>query len=422
MSDKIQAIRGMKDILPNQSPTWLALEKTITQLVLGYGYAQIRTPLVEKTEVFHRAIGKATDIVEKEMYAWQDNNGDKISLRPEGTASTVRLMIEHNLVREGAQKVWYLGAMFRRERPQKGRLRQFHQFGLETFGFDQPKVDAELIEISHQLWQKLGITARLEINSLGSIKARKAYKVILVEYFSDHKDELDNDSLKRLTSNPLRILDSKNPDLTSLIQQAPKITEHLDEESAQHFAQLQTYLKIMDIDFVVNPNLVRGLDYYNRTVFEWVSEELGAQGTICAGGRYDGLFEQMGGKATPAAGFAIGIERLILLLDEKNTSPESSIYLITSGDKAEIKAIKLAHKIRTALPHLRVYNNLASGSLRSQFKKANKLNADFAIILAEDEVKSNTFGLKPLKTQDEQSKQTEHSLIEFLLCHYNKSK
>lgn len=415
----IQAIRGMKDLLPEHSSKWLDLETKISTLLQSYGYDQVRMPLVEKTEVFHRAIGKVTDIVEKEMYSWQDNNGDNLSLRPEATASCVRLMIEHNLVRERAQKVWYIGAMFRRERPQKGRYRQFHQIGGEIFGLADAKVDAELIEITHQLWQALKLNVRLEINSLGSTQARLKYKTILVEYFSKHSDELDKDSLRRLKENPLRILDSKNPDLKTLIENAPKITQHLDEQSQQHFDQLQSYLTHLDIPYIINPNLVRGLDYYNQTVFEWISEDLGSQGTICAGGRYDGLFEQMGGKPTPAAGFAIGLERLILLLaDKMDFVQKKSIYLITQGDDAQQYSFTLANTLRQAIPELIVYNNCAVSSLKSQFKKADKLQVDFAVILAQDEMDQGLISLKSLKDSSGQTQKNQDDLIKFLKQYY----
>ena len=333
MSKKIQAVRGMNDLLPKDSNLWAFVERTIVDLFSSYGYKSIRTPLVEKTDTFCRAIGQATDIVEKEMYSWTESNGESLSLRPEGTAGCVRMMIEHNLPREGIQKIFYQGAMFRHERPQKGRYRQFHQVGLEVFGAQDAKVDAELMMITHSLWNKLGLkNVTLEINTLGSSEARASYRQILVDYFSKHKDQLDEDSLRRLETNPLRILDSKNKDMQSLINAAPKLMDHLDKDSAKHFEQFKNYLNCLDIDFVINTRLVRGLDYYNRTVFEWTTTDLGAQGTICAGGRYDGLVEKMGGKPTDAVGLAIGLERLILLLEEQNIKADNqplSIYMIT---------------------------------------------------------------------------------------------
>jgi histidyl-tRNA synthetase len=307
-------------------------------LFVSYGFKNIRTPVVEKTDTFHRAIGKATDIVEKEMYTWADSNGDLLSLRPENTAGVVRAMIEHNLPREGIQKVFYQGAMFRHERPQKGRYRQFHQVGAEVFGVDNAKIDAELIAMTQTLWQNLGLkNITLEINTLGSAAARANYRILLVDYFTQHKNQLDEDSTRRLETNPLRILDSKNEDLRNLIEAAPKLIDHLDEASAKHFEEFKAYLDCLNITYMINTRLVRGLDYYNRTVFEWTTTDLGAQGTICAGGRYDGLVEQMGGKPCPAVGFALGLERLILLLQEQGLSigtPPLSIYMVSLGDKA----------------------------------------------------------------------------------------
>jgi histidyl-tRNA synthetase len=362
--------------------------------------------VVEKTDTFCRAIGQATDIVEKEMYSWHETNGDSLSLRPEGTAGCVRMMIEHNLPREGIQKVFYQGAMFRHERPQKGRYRQFHQVGLEVFGAPNAKVDAELMMITHSLWQKLGLkNVTLEINTLGSSEARESYREILVEYFSAHKDQLDEDSLRRLETNPLRILDSKNKDMQALINHAPKLMEHLDEESAQHFDQFKDYLDILNIDFVINTRLVRGLDYYNRSVFEWTTTDLGAQGTICAGGRYDGLVEKMGGKPTPAVGLAIGLERLILLLEEQKiaiTNQQLAIYIITPNEQAQLKSMQIANTLHEAIAGAIIYNDITLGSFKSQFKKADKADADFALILGEEELNNNQVSIKPLKSQEQQ--------------------
>jgi len=406
MSKKIQAIRGMNDLLPKDSDLWAFVERTIADLFISYGYKNIRTPVVEKTDTFCRAIGQATDIVEKEMYSWHETNGDSLSLRPEGTAGCVRMMIEHNLPREGIQKVFYQGAMFRHERPQKGRYRQFHQVGLEVFGAPNAKVDAELIMITHSLWQKLGLkNVTLEINTLGSSEARESYREILVEYFSAHKDQLDEDSLRRLETNPLRILDSKNKDMQALINHAPKLMEHLDEESAQHFDQFKDYLDILNIDFVINTRLVRGLDYYNRSVFEWTTTDLGAQGTICAGGRYDGLVEKMGGKPTPAVGLAIGLERLILLLEEQKiaiTNQQLAIYIITPNEQAQLKSMQIANTLHEAIAGAIIYNDITLGSFKSQFKKADKADADFALILGEEELNNNQVSIKPLKSQEQQ--------------------
>jgi histidyl-tRNA synthetase len=406
MSKKIQAIRGMNDLLPKDSDLWVFVERTIADLFISYGYKNIRTPVVEKTDTFCRAIGQATDIVEKEMYSWHETNGDSLSLRPEGTAGCVRMMIEHNLPREGIQKVFYQGAMFRHERPQKGRYRQFHQVGLEVFGAPNAKVDAELMMITHSLWQKLGLkNVTLEINTLGSSEARESYREILVEYFSAHKDQLDEDSLRRLETNPLRILDSKNKDMQALINHAPKLMEHLDEESAQHFDQFKDYLDILNIDFVINTRLVRGLDYYNRSVFEWTTTDLGAQGTICAGGRYDGLVEKMGGKPTPAVGLAIGLERLILLLEEQKiaiTNQQLAIYIITPNEQAQLKSMQIANTLHEAIAGAIIYNDITLGSFKSQFKKADKADADFALILGEEELNNNQVSIKPLKSQEQQ--------------------
>ncbi len=406
MINKINAIRGMNDLLPNDSAVWLSLERTIFDLFTSYGFKNIRTPVVEKTDTFHRAIGKATDIVEKEMYTWADSNGDLLSLRPENTAGVVRCMIEHNLPREGIQKVFYQGAMFRHERPQKGRYRQFHQIGAEVFGADNAKIDAELIAITHSLWQKIGLkNVQLEINTLGSAEARANYRKVLVKYFTEHKNQLDGDSIRRLSTNPLRILDSKNEDLQALIESAPKLMSHLDAESAQHFDEFKAYLDCLDIPYIINTRLVRGLDYYNRTVFEWTTTDLGSQGTICAGGRYDGLVEQMGGKNCPAVGFALGLERLILLIQAQGLSigeRKKSIYMVALGYEAQRKSMQIAKQLHQALPQVILYNDIGMGSFKSQFKKANKVDADFAIILGEEEINNNQVAIKPLKGQGEQ--------------------
>ena len=418
MSKKIQAIRGMNDLLPKDSNLWLAMEGVINKLLISYGYKNIRTPIVEKTETFTRAIGAVTDIVEKEMYTWQDLGGDSLTLRPEGTAGCVRMMIEHNLPREGIQKVFYQGPMFRHERPQKGRYRQFHQVGVEIFGAIDAKIDAELIAMTAQLWQKLGLkNVTLEVNSLGSNEARKEYRVLLYNYFSGHKSELDKDSLRRLESNPLRILDSKNTDMAPLIDNAPKMIDHLDEDSAKHFAEFTNYLDCLGIDYTVNPRLVRGLDYYNRTVFEWVSNDLGAQGTICAGGRYDGLVEQMGGKPTPGIGFAMGLERLMLLISEQ---PESltkqmpSLYFVALGDEAQQVSMRICNDIHQELPEVIVLNDISMGSLKSQMKKADKSNSDFALILGKKEINNNQIIIKPLKGQGEQQLMSLEGIIAHL--------
>ena len=402
MSKKIQAIRGMNDLLPADSNIWSFLDSTISNLLLSYGYKYCRTPNIESTETFARAIGEVTDIVEKEMYTWKDNNGDSLTLRPEGTAGVVRMMIEHNLPREGIQKVFYNGPMFRHERPQKGRYRQFHQVGAEVFGVSDAKIDAELISITQILWKTLGIDAELEINSLGSAQSRASYREILSGYFNDNKDQLDEDSLRRLKTNPLRILDSKNKELENLISDAPKMIDHLDDDSNNHFNALKNYLESLDISYKVNPKLVRGLDYYNQTVFEWISNDLGAQGTICGGGRYDGLVEKMGGNATPAIGFAMGLERIALLIEDKSDqiiNKRPHLYFASIGDSANIESMNLSKKIIEALPHITITNDMSMGTLKNQMKKANKSEADFAMILGEQELSEGHISIKPLKGQ-----------------------
>ncbi|MDA8981199.1 histidine--tRNA ligase [Candidatus Thioglobus sp.] len=417
MSNKIQAIRGMNDLLPADSSLWSSLDETISNLLISYGYKYCRTPIVESTETFSRAIGEVTDIVEKEMYTWEDNNGNSLTLRPEGTASVVRMMIEHNLPREGIQKVFYNGPMFRHERPQKGRYRQFHQVGAEVFGASDAKIDAELISITDSLWKSLGINARLEINSLGSKESRSAYRNILTAFFNENISQLDEDSLRRLKTNPLRILDSKNKDLELLISNAPKMIDHLDDESKEHFTILKTYLDNLDIPYEVNQKLVRGLDYYNQTVFEWISNDLGSQGTICGGGRYDGLVEKMGGSPTPAIGFAMGLERIALLIQDKKSQiviKRCQLYFVTLGDKAQIESMKLSKKILQALPNITLSNDLSMGSLKSQLKKADKSNADFALILGEEELSNNQLSIKPLKGQGVQQSIKLEGIIQHL--------
>ena len=405
MSKKIQSIRGMNDLLPSESSLWSALDETINNLMVSYGYKYCSTPIVESTETFSRAIGEVTDIVEKEMYTWKDTSGDSLTLRPEGTAGVVRMMIEHNLPREGIQKVFYNGSMFRHERPQKGRYRQFHQVGAEVFGVSDVKIDAELISITESLWKLLGINASLEINTLGSSESRSAYRKLLHDFFSENKDKLDEDSLRRLDTNPLRILDSKNKKMEILISNAPKMIDHLDEESRIHFSTLKNYLDSLEIPFVVNPKLVRGLDYYNQTVFEWISNDLGSQGTICGGGRYDGLVEKMGGNPTPAIGFAMGIERIALIVKDQSNQINKTkphLYFVALGEKSQIESIKLSKKILSALPSIIITNDMSMGSLKNQMKKADKSNADFALILGEEELLNNQLSIKPLKGQGAQ--------------------
>ena len=417
MSKKIQAIRGMNDLLPANSQIWSFLDSTINNLLLSYGYKYCRTPNVESTETFSRAIGEVTDIVEKEMYTWKDNNGDSLTLRPEGTAGVVRMMIEHNLPREGIQKVFYSGPMFRHERPQKGRYRQFHQVGAEVFGASDAKIDAELISITDTLWKSLKINAQLEINSLGSTASRAQYRETLTRYFNDNKDRLDEDSSRRLKTNPLRILDSKNKDLEALISEAPKMIDHLDKESNEHFEALKNYLEHLNIPYTVNPKLVRGLDYYNQTVFEWVSDELGSQGTICGGGRYDGLVEKMGGNPTPAIGFAMGVERIALLIQDKSKeliSDRPHLYFLSMGESAHCESMKLSRQILEAIPNITITNDITMSNLKSQMKKANKSGADFAMILGEEELAKNVLSFKPLKGQGVQQSIELEGIIQHL--------
>lgn len=396
----------MHDILPEQTPRWQHLEQTVKSILAGYGYSEIRMPILEKTDLFCRSIGEVTDIVEKEMYTFEDRNGDSLTLRPEGTASCVRACQENGLLHNQLQKLWYTGPMFRHERPQKGRYRQFHQIGVETFGFAGPDIDAELIFITARLWKELGLDGiRLEINSLGSSEARAAYREHLVDYLSAHADLLDEDSKRRLLSNPLRILDSKNPDMQAMIEKAPHLLDHLDEESRQHFERLKALLDAAGIEYRINTRLVRGLDYYCKTVFEWVTDRLGAQGTVCAGGRFDGLVEQLGGRATPASGFAMGIERLIALLEESEAEAPVAhphAYLVMFGEQAELRGMQLAEQCRNQIPGLQLVVNCGAGSFKSQFKRADKSGAAWALILGDDELAANTIAVKDLRGDSEQ--------------------
>ena len=414
MTKTIQSIRGMHDILPEQSAAWQRLESTIRQLMLRYHYQEIRTPILEVTDLFKRAVGEVTDIVEKEMYTFDDRNGDSLSLRPENTASCVRAGIEHGLFYNQQQRIWYMGPMFRHERPQKGRYRQFHQFGAETFGIASAEIDAELIALTARLWKELGLTkVRLELNSLGTPSSRATYREKLIEYFSAHLDVLDDEAKRRLHSNPMRILDTKHPVTRPIADAAPSLHDYLDEESKQHFAQLRKLLDEMGISYVINPRLVRGLDYYTRTVFEWITEELGSQGTICAGGRYDGLVSQLGGQETPACGFAMGMERLLELLQVQNqplTQANPDVYLVLAGEAAIQKGMVLAEQLRTDLPNLRLLVNAGGGSLKTQMKRADKSGARYALILGEQELLANEIAFKPL--QDVAAKQTQLKLDE----------
>ncbi|HAX10577.1 MAG TPA: histidine--tRNA ligase, partial [Marinobacter hydrocarbonoclasticus] len=374
---KIQAIRGMNDILPDQTPVWQYVESTVRRVLGQYGYQEIRMPVVEHTELFKRSIGEVTDIVEKEMYTFEDRNGDSLTLRPEGTAGCVRAAEEHGLLFNQTRRLWYTGPMFRHERPQKGRYRQFHQIGVECFGMAGPDIDAELLILTARLWNAFGLSdhARLEINSIGTSESRKVYRQALVAYLEQYQDKLDDDSKRRLTTNPLRILDSKDPATREILQGAPSLDDYLDDESRQHFEQLKAMLDAAGIAYTVNPALVRGLDYYGKTVFEWITDSLGAQGTICAGGRYDGLVEQLGGKPTVAVGFAMGLERLILLLETLELVPghvnnQADIYVTAMGDQAVAPAMALAETLRNELPGRIVVSHCGGGSFKSQMKKA----------------------------------------------------
>ncbi|MBF4988327.1 histidine--tRNA ligase [Methylophilus sp. 14] len=406
MTQKFQSIKGFYDILPEATPLWFKLEDTARRILGQYGYNNIRMPLVEPTELFVRSVGEHTDIVEKEMYAWEDKlNGDKLTLRPEGTAGCVRAVVEHNLTYNGPQRLWYMGPMFRHENVQKGRQRQFHQIGVEAFGFDGPDVDAEQIVLLARLWQALGITdVELQLNSIGDADERAQYRQTLIAYFEQHADLLDEDAKRRLHSNPLRILDTKNPRMQAMCEAAPKLMDCLGETSKQHFAQLRALLDHAGIAYTINHRLVRGLDYYNRTVFEWVTTKLGAQGTIAGGGRYDTLVERIGGNATPACGFGIGLERVFLLMQEYGVTAanQADIYLVNVGELAEQKAFTIAESLRSM--GLSVVLHAGGGSFKSQMKKADRSGAKFAAILGDDEAAANELSLKPMLGQGEQAR------------------
>lgn len=421
MSQLIQAVRGMNDILPAESLVWQQAESKIRRTMRSYGYHEIRTPILEKTELFKRSIGEVTDIVEKEMYTFLDRNEDSMTMRPEGTACCVRAGIEHGLLYNQVQRLWYSGPYFRYERPQKGRYRQFHQCSAEVFGLPGPDIDAELIVLSANILEKLGIReyVKLELNSLGSAKARSDFRKRLITYFEAHKKHLDEDSLNRLHKNPLRILDSKNPDMKKLIADAPKLIDHLDIESQTHFEKLQEYLNHAGIEFEVNPYLVRGLDYYNATVFEWTTDKLGAQGAVCGGGRYDSLVEQLGGKPTPAAGFSIGMERAILLMQHESQpdlekQKHLHAYLITDGEHSFVGGLKLANYLRTNVKNLRLLLHCGGGSIKNQFKKADKSGAQYAIIIGEHEMKTHSVSLKFLREDLPQQTLYQDELAEYL--------
>ncbi|MGV7960704.1 histidine--tRNA ligase [Photorhabdus tasmaniensis] len=410
MAKNIQAIRGMNDCLPADTAIWQRIESVLKRVLASYGYSEIRTPIVEQTPLFKRAIGEVTDVVEKEMYTFDDRNGENLTLRPENTAGCVRAGIEHGLLYNQEQRVWYFGPMFRYERPQKGRYRQFYQLGAEVFGLQGPDIDAELILLTARWWRELGIAEHvtLELNSIGSLAARASYREALVAFLEQHKDKLDEDCKRRMYSNPLRVLDSKNSEVQQLLNDAPELFDYLDAESKEHFDSLCALLDVAGIKYRMNQRLVRGLDYYNRTVFEWVTTALGAQGTVCAGGRYDGLVEQLGGRATPAVGFAMGVERLVLLVQEMNPAflaelSVAEVYLASFGEGSQQAALILAEQIRDVLPQLRLVTNHGGGNFKKQLGRADKQGAKIALILGEDEVRSGQAAIKDLRTGEQQT-------------------
>jgi len=409
----------MNDILPEVSATWRYLESVVQEIVHSYGYSEIRLPLLEYTELFKRSIGEVTDIVEKEMYTFPDRNGESLTLRPEATASMVRAGMTNGLFHNQKQKLWTSGPMFRYEKPQQGRYRQFYQFDVEAVGYDGPDVDAELIIMSARMWQRLGISKiALEINSLGTPESRTSYRKALVEYFSGVKNQLDEDSIRRLEQNPLRILDSKNPDMQAIVDAAPVMLDYLDEESVAHFAGLRALLDAAGVSYTVNPRLVRGLDYYSRTVFEWVTDALGSQGAVCSGGRYDGLVEKLGGRATPAIGWAMGIERFVALYEAcggEAPATDADVYIAAFGEGTLERAFVLAEELRDSISGLRVELNLGGGGFKSQMKRADKSGAEFALILGEQELADGRISIKPLRSTEEQTSVALDALAETLV-------
>lgn len=417
MSKRIQGIRGMNDILPDQTALWQYIEQKVTRVLQQYGYQEIRLPILESTELFKRSVGEVTDIVEKEMYTFDDRNGDSVTLRPEGTAGCVRAGEQHGLFYNQQQRLWYRGPMFRYERPQKGRYRQFHQMGVETFGMAGAEIDAELILLSQRLWTALGIApwATLQLNTIGSSESRKQFGDALSAYLSEHKSELDSDSQRRLDNNPLRILDSKDSNTQALLDDGPSLSDFIDDESKAHFEQLCNILDRGGLNYQVNPRLVRGLDYYGKTVFEWVTDKLGAQGTICAGGRYDGLVSHLGGKPTPAVGFAIGLERLALLVEQLDLESEidstMDVYIMPLVPGAVAEAVALGEELRSKLPQLKVLNHCGGGSVKSQMKKADKSGARWALIIGDEEIQQNKIILKSLRSQEPQLNMTWDEIV-----------
>ena len=423
MAKNIQAIRGMNDCSPTESPLWQWIEGQVRQILSSYGYSEVRMPIVESTPLFARAIGEVTDVVSKEMYTFWDND-EQLTLRPEGTAGCVRAAIEHGWIYNNEQRLWYMGPMFRHERPQKGRYRQFHQAGVEVFGITTPEIDAELIILTARLWKALGIDQHvsLQLNSIGSLEARANYRSALVAFLENHQDLMSEEEKERLVKNPLRILDTKNQALQDVLDSAPKLLDYLDDESREHFAQLCGLLDAVGIQYEINPKLVRGLDYYNKTVFEWVTSALGAQGTVCGGGRYDGLVEQLGGHATSGVGFAMGLERLVLLVQEVNKSiPVKSavdIYVVYQGEGTTLAAFQLAEKLRSALPHLSTMLHCSGGNFKKQFKRADKSGATLALVLGESEVQNNQVVVKHLLGVAEQQTIDVANLIEHVKAQF----
>lgn len=423
MAKNIQAIRGMNDCSPTESPLWQWIEGQIRQILSSYGYSEVRMPIVESTPLFARAIGEVTDVVSKEMYTFWDND-EQLTLRPEGTAGCVRAAIEHGWIYNNEQRLWYMGPMFRHERPQKGRYRQFHQAGVEVFGIATPEIDAELIILTARLWKALGIDqyVSLQLNSIGSLEARANYRSALVAFLENHQDLMSEEEKERLVKNPLRILDTKNQALQDVLDGAPKLLDYLDDESREHFAQLCGLLDAVGIQYEINPKLVRGLDYYNKTVFEWVTSALGAQGTVCGGGRYDGLVEQLGGHATSGVGFAMGLERLVLLVQEVNKSiPVKSavdIYVVYQGEGTTLAAFQLAEKLRSELPHLSTMLHCSGGNFKKQFKRADKSGATLALVLGESEVQNNQVVVKHLLGAAEQQTIDVVNLIEHVKAQF----
>ena len=423
MAKNIQAIRGMNDCSPTESPLWQWIEGQVRQILSSYGYSEVRMPIVESTPLFARAIGEVTDVVSKEMYTFWDND-EQLTLRPEGTAGCVRAAIEHGWIYNNEQRLWYMGPMFRHERPQKGRYRQFHQAGVEVFGIATPEIDAELIILTARLWKALGIDQHvsLQLNSIGSLEARANYRSALVAFLENHQDLMSEEEKERLVKNPLRILDTKNQALQDVLDGAPKLLDYLDDESREHFAQLCALLDAVGIQYEINPKLVRGLDYYNKTVFEWMTSALGAQGTVCGGGRYDGLVEQLGGHATSGVGFAMGLERLVLLVQEVNKSiPVKSavdIYVVYQGEGTTLAAFQLAEKLRSELPHLSTMLHCSGGNFKKQFKRADKSGATLALVLGESEVQNNQVVVKHLLGAAEQQTIDVDNLIEHVKAQF----